>query len=97
MKKTLSLLLQFALLVFVCVAGSFVRPFHLQRTLESTQAVTRIFVWDGFVLMLLVWVLIAVIEGLRKRLRSGLPVTTVALVLATVVSLALKVGFITRD
>jgi len=54
---------------------------------------TRAFEWDGVLLMLAVFVLILLIEALRKRLRSAAPWSTLALVLAAILGLVMKFGF----
>ncbi len=95
MKKALSIVLQTILLLVVYAAGSFLPPFHIMRTLVSAPDATRFFVWDGIMLMLAVYILILLIEAARKRLRTSATGSTVALVLATILGLAAKLGFIT--
>ncbi|WP_353070337.1 hypothetical protein RBB75_09925 [Tunturibacter empetritectus] len=98
MKKAAVTLLQFVLFLLVFVIGSFAHPFNLQWGLTvTTPAVTRYFVADGLVLIFLLYALILVIEALTKRLRSYAPWTTVALILATVLGLMIKIGFVTRS
>ena len=48
-------------------------------------------------LSLALFVLILLVQLIMKRLRTSAPITTLALILATVVGLAMKLGFITRD
>ncbi len=97
MKKIVWLVLQSLLLLISSVAGSFVRPFHIQRVTELTPGTTHLFVWDGFLLMLLVYLLILGVEALTKRIRTAFPVTTLALAIATGLSVAMKLGRITHE
>ena len=97
MKKILSLVLQSLLLLFCCAAGSFLRPFHLQQVTRASPTLTYVFVWDGFVVMFLVYLLLIAIEAMTKRIRTAFPITTLALVVATVLSVAIKLGRITHE
>jgi hypothetical protein len=97
MKKAIAAILQFLLFFFVFGLGSILTPFHIQHVLTSTPAATRIFIADGLLLMLGLYVLIVVIEALTKRLRTAAPWTTLALILATVLGLIMKFGFLTRS
>jgi hypothetical protein len=97
MKKILSFLLQSLFFVFCCVAGSFLRPFHLQQVTRISPTITHVFVWDGFLLMLLAYALLVAIEAGTKRLRTAVPCTTIALAVATALSVAIKLGRITHD
>jgi hypothetical protein len=97
MKKAIATIFQFLLFFFVFGLGSILPPFHIQHVLTSTPAATRIFIADGLMLMLGLYVLIVVIEALAKRLRTAAPWTTLALILAAVLGLILKFGFLTRS
>jgi hypothetical protein len=97
MKKILSLVLQSLLLLFCCAAGSFLRPFHLQQVTHASPTLTYVFVWDGFLIMFLVYLLLIAIEAITKRLRRAFPITTIALAIATVLSIAIKLGRITHE
>lgn len=97
MKNVLLLCLQFVLFLIIFVAGSLFPPFHLEHVLNTTPTTLHIFVADGLVLMIAFYVAIAVIEVLTKRIRTALPWTTVAVLLAAVLGLYMKFGFITRD
>ncbi|MDR3744498.1 MAG: hypothetical protein P4K80_00015 [Acidobacteriaceae bacterium] len=87
---------KFVLFFLTFAAGSFFPPFHLERVLAVTPDGTRIFIWDGVVLMALLFVLLLLIEALRKRIRTSGPWTGAAFVLAAVLGLAAKFGFLTR-
>ena len=84
MKKVLDTILQFILFLIVFGAGSLFPPFHIEHILIATPGTTRIFVADGLLLMLALYVLIVVVADLRKRLRTSTPWTTLALIFATV-------------
>jgi hypothetical protein len=98
MKKAIAVLLQFLLFLVLFAAGSFaLHPFHVQTTLAPVDGRSRVFLWDGVLLMLVAYVLILLLEAARKRLfRSGLG-TTLALILAGLAGWMLKFGFISRD
>ena len=53
------------------------------------------FQWGGVLLTLALFVLILLIEALRKRLRSAAPWTVLALVLAAIVELVVRFGVTT--
>jgi hypothetical protein len=100
MKKILATVLQFFLFLIVFFVGSIFplpSPFHHERILSSTPVVTRIFVGDGLHLMLALFIVIVLIEALTKRLRTAVPWTTLALILAAVLGFVMKFGFLTRS
>jgi hypothetical protein len=99
MKKVLFTILQFLLFIMTFAVGSFMVPFKIQSNLDHADhlAVTRYFIWDGLVLMFSLFIVILLIEIARKRLAAAAPWTTLALILATVVGIAMKLGFITRE
>jgi hypothetical protein len=94
MKRFFAVLLQFLLFLVVFGAGSFAfHPFHV----ETILAGSRSFVWDGVLLMLVVYAVVLLLEVLRKRLRSAGPWTTLALLLAGLAGWAMKFGFVTHN
>jgi hypothetical protein len=97
MKKAIVTIVQFGLFLLVFLAGSLFPPFHLEHVLIATPGFTRIFVADGLLLMLALYVLIVLIEALTRRLRTAAPWTTAALVLAAVFGFMMKFGFLTRS
>ena len=98
MKKFLSTFLQFFLFLLTFAIGSFAHPFNLRWGLTATTPmVTRYFVPDGLLLMVILFVLILIMEALMKRLRTFAPWTTLAFLLAAIVGFVMKLGFITRD
>jgi hypothetical protein len=98
MKRALSVLAQFLLFLFVDAAGSiFYHPFHIQTALSGTALAQRIFIWDGLILMLLVYVFLLAIAALRKRLGTAAPSATLALALAALAGYLMKFGFLTHN
>jgi hypothetical protein len=97
MKKAVLTILQFFLFLIVFGIGSLFPPFHFEHVLIATPGVTRIFVADGLLLMFALYVLIILVEVMRKRLRTAAPWTTLAVILATVLGLMMKFGFLTRS
>jgi hypothetical protein len=97
MKKVIFTILQFVLFLIVFGAGSLFPPFHFEHVLIATPGVTRIFVADGLLLMLALFVLIVLVEVMRKRLRTSAPWTTLAVILAAALGLMMKFGFLTRS
>ena len=98
MKRALAIFAQFLLLLCVDAVGSiFYHPFHIQTLLSGTPTAPRSFLWDGVVLMLLVYLLLLVIAALRKRIRFSAPGSTLALGLAVLAGYLLKLGFITHN
>jgi hypothetical protein len=94
MKRVLSGLLQFILFLLVFAVGSFLPGAHLLLPMWSVSAGTgRIFVYDGLVLMLALYVLILLIAAARKRLPVAWPTSTVAFVVALLLGLLAKFGF----
>src|SRR5712675_1142021 len=93
MKKVILAILQFILFLIVFGAGSLFPPFHFEHVLIVTPGFTRIFVADGLLLMFALYVLIILVEVMRKRLRTAAPWTTLAVILATVLGLMMKFGF----
>ena len=97
MKNVVFTILKFLLFLVVFGAGSLFPPFHFEHILIATPGVTRIFVADGLLLMFALYILIVLVEIMRKRLRTSTPWTTLAVILATVSGLMMKFGFLTRS
>jgi hypothetical protein len=97
MKNVIFTILKFGLFLFIFFVGSFFPPFHFEHILIATPGFTRIFIADGLLLMLGLYIVIVLIEVLRNRLRASVPWTTLALILATVLGLMMKFGFLTRS
>ncbi|HEX4576649.1 MAG TPA: hypothetical protein VH117_04825 [Edaphobacter sp.] len=97
MKNVVFTILKFLLFLIVFGVGSLFPPFHFEHIIIATPGVTRIFVADGLLLMFALYVLIVIAEALRKRLRTSAPWTTLAVILAAVLGLMMKFGFLTRS
>jgi hypothetical protein len=97
MKNVVLTILQLILFLIVFFVGSLLPPFHIEHVLIATPGVTRIFVADGLVLVLVLFVLIFILEAVRKRLRTAAPWTTLAFLLAVVFGLMMKFGFKTMS
>jgi hypothetical protein len=97
MKKVLLTIVQFVLFLFVFFIGSMLPPFHIEHIILATPGSTRIFVEDGLLFTTALYVLIVIVQILRKRLRTATPWTTVAFILAIVFGLMMKFGFLTRS
>jgi hypothetical protein len=97
MKKAIAIILQFFLFLIIFGAFSLFPPFDVEHILGTTPAGTRIFIVDGLLLAFAVYVLILLIELLTKRLRVSAPLTTLAFILAAVLGLIMKFGFLTRS
>jgi hypothetical protein len=99
MKNVLFTILQFALFLALFFIGSLVGPIllHLPSVVTTYASGTRGFQWTGIFLMLAFFLLILLIEALRKRLRFAAPWTAAALLAATLAGLLMKFGFFTLD
>ena len=93
MKRFFSGLLQFFLLLVVFLIGSIAPAFGVIPSLEWPIHPGRVFVYDGLLLMLALYVLFLLIGLLRKRIRTAGVTSTVAMVLALILGLAMKFGF----
>jgi uncharacterized membrane protein YpjA len=97
MKNVVLTILQLILFLVIFFLGSLFPPFHFEHVLIATPGTTRIFVADGLVLALVLFVLIVILEAVRKRLRIAAPWTTLAFLLAVVFGLMMKFGFKTMS
>jgi uncharacterized membrane protein YpjA len=97
MKNVVLTILQLILFLIVFFVGSIIPPFHLEHVLIATPGTTRIFVADGLVVALILYILIVIVEVVRKRLRTAAPWTTLAFLLAVVFGLMMKFGFKTTS
>jgi hypothetical protein len=96
MKKLLSTVLQFVMFLLVYAIGSLFPPFHVQRVLTATPTYTHIFIMDGLLIALGLYILIVLGESLAKR-RCQITWTTIAFVLAIIFGYVMKFGFITHE
>ncbi len=98
MGKVFAAGVQCVLFLLTFLVGSLLlHPFHLTTTLASDAAHTRVFLWDGLLLMLLLYGLVLLLELATKRLRGFGLGTTLALLVAGVAGLAMKFGFLSVD
>jgi hypothetical protein len=93
MKRVLSVVFQFILYLVVFGIGSLLPAFSILPTWSIATGPGRVFVYDGLLLTLLVYVLILLIAAARKRIAIAFPNATMALVLALIVGLIMKFGF----
>jgi len=92
-KKVFFTILQFGLFLAASLVGIALPIFHLLPShITKLSDGTRGFEWDGVLLMLALFVVILVIEFLRKRLFRAAPWTVLALVLAGIAEYAMKLG-----
>jgi hypothetical protein len=97
MKRFVVTLFQFLLFLLVFAVGSFLFLFlRLPSVVTNWAQGTRGFQWDGIILMVALFVLILAIQAARKRVGSA-PWTALAFVLATVVGLLMKFGFMSIE
>ncbi len=94
-KKAILVVLQTLLFLLLMTAGAFLPALPSFRSLywPVQTAPGRVFVLDGLILTLLVYLLIVAIEAARRRLRGAGGLTTLALILALVLGLTMKIGF----
>ncbi len=92
MKRVLSVVLQFILYIVVFGVGSLLPAFNILPTWSISTGPGRVFVYDGLLLTLLVYVLVLIIAAARKRIAIALPNATIALMLAIVLGLLMKFG-----
>ena len=71
-------------------------PFHVQRVLIATPTYSRIFILDGILITLALYIVIVIVETLVKRL-CQVTWTTIAFVLAVILGYVMKFGFITHE
>lgn len=93
MKRALSILLQFILFLLIFLVGSLLPGANILPTLSVSAGAGRIFVYDGLLLMLGLYLLILLLAAARKRIRLAWPNSTIALVLALFIGLLMKFGF----
>jgi hypothetical protein len=93
MKRALVGLLQFVLLLVTFFVGSIAPAIGWMPYWQVSLGAGRVFVYNGLLLMLVLYGLFLLIGVLRKRIRGAWPTSTVALVLALVLGLLSKFGF----
>lgn len=97
MKNTLAILLQFVLFLLVFGAFSLFPPFHIQHVIRASSANTRLFIADGLLITLALFLVILLIEAAAKRVVTYGRGTSLAFVLAVILGFLMKFGFLTRS
>jgi hypothetical protein len=98
MKRAIAIIVEGLLFLFAFLAGSFLEGIpssHFPQGFIDLSP-TRYFVLDGLLLMLVIYLILLGIGALRHRMASAAVTSTTALVLALVLGLAMKFGFVTR-
>lgn len=93
MKRIFSVVIQLILFLTVFLVGSLLPAANTIPTLSVNAGVGRVFVYDGLLLMLLLYILILLIAAWRKRVNLAWPNSTIALLLALILGFAWKFGF----
>jgi hypothetical protein len=93
MKRAIAIILETILMLVVFFVGSILPEFHILPMWSVPVGTNHIFVLDGLLLMLVVDALIVLIGLARKRLFVTLTNSTLALLLALALGLAMKFGF----
>ena len=98
MKRAILIIFEAFLFLFAFLGGSILPAFpafHLPLWTVDLSP-TRYFVLDGLILMLALYLIFLAIGAMRHRAVSAAVSSTTALVLAFVLGLAMKFGFVTR-
>jgi hypothetical protein len=93
MKRALTILLELVAFLVLFLGGSLLPEFKVLPKWSIAAGPNKIFVLDGLLLMLSLYVLLLLIAVMRKRIRFGWQNPTIALVLALIVGLLSKFGF----
>lgn len=93
MKRILSVAAQLILFLIVFLVGSLLPAANMLPTLSINTGVGRVFVFDGLLLMLVLYILILLIAASRRRVNLAWPNSTIALLLALILGFAMKFGF----
>jgi hypothetical protein len=98
MKRAIAIILETILFLFIFLSGSLLVALPAAHLPEWTVPLSgsRYFVLDGLVFMFILYALFLVIGAARHRVRSAALTSTVAVVLALVLGLAMKFGFATH-
>ncbi len=98
MKRAIAIILETIIFLFVFLAGSLLvaLPASHLPSWDVNLSANRYFVLDGIVFMCILYALFLLLGAARHRLRSAVLTSTVAVVLALVLGLAMKFGFATR-
>jgi hypothetical protein len=92
MKAALLTIVKFLLFMAVFFWGSIKAPFGMIHVLAVTRDGTHAYYWDGVILMAILFVVILLVEAMRKRIRTSGPWTFLAFLLAA--GVAVKLNFL---
>ena len=93
LKKVGLVVLQLLLFLVLFGAGSFLPVFTSLPAWQVHAGPNSVFILDGLLLTLAVYLVILAVEVATKRLRDAGNLTTLALLLAVALGLAVKFGF----
>jgi hypothetical protein len=93
MKRVLSVVLQLILFLVVFLVGSLLPAANVLPMLSVSVGAGRVFVYDGVLLMLALYVLILLIAAARRKIYVAWQNPTLAVILAMILGLAMKFGF----
>ncbi len=93
MKRVLSVVLQLILFLVVFLVGSLLPAANVLPMLSVSVGAGRVFVYDGVLLMLALYVLILLIAAARRKIYVAWQNPTLAVILALILGLAMKFGF----
>jgi hypothetical protein len=97
MKRALFVVLELVIFLVVFLVGSILPGIHVLLPMMSVAAGPgRIFVLDGLLLAAAIYVVILLVSVARKRVRTAGMDATIAFVLAVLLGLAMKFGFLTQ-
>jgi hypothetical protein len=98
MKRAIAIILETILFLFVFFAGWFLAGIPSAHTpnWQVNLSGNRYFVLDGIIFMFILYGLFLLVGAARHRLRSAVLTSTMAVVLALVLGLAMKFGYATR-
>jgi len=94
MKRAVFVVLQMILLLAVFLVGSLLPGAKVMPMLSVAMGPGRMFVYDGVLLMLGVYVVMLVIAAARRRIATSGVNASIALVFALVLGLVMKFGFV---
>ena len=95
-RRAVSVVLQTIFFILVFAVGSFLPALTPVPMWRVNAGATHYFVLDGVVLALLIYLIILAVEAGMKRIRTAGALTTLSLVLAFALALAMKVPFMGR-
>lgn len=95
-RRAVSVVVQTIFFVLVFAVGSFLPAVSPVPMWRVTAGATHYFVLDGVVLALVIYLIFLAVEAGMKRIRSAGALTTLSLLLAFALVLAMKLPFMDR-